>query len=76
MRVQIEKKIINLSARISIFRNDLNQLIQTSAIGAATISRVRWVRFGKKKSKYFLGLEKRNGDKKSVKYPYKMPMDP
>ena len=56
-----------LLSRISNSRNDLDQLIQISANGDAIRSRVRCVELGEKKSKYFLGLEKRHCDKKFVK---------
>ena len=56
-----------LLSRISNSRNDLDQLIQISANGAAIRSRARWVELGEKNSKKFLGLEKRHCNKKSVK---------
>ena len=41
--------INNLRARINNFQNNLNQLIQSSANGAAMRSLARWVEYGKKK---------------------------
>ena len=50
-----------------ITRNELNQFIQNDAKGAAVRSRARWIEFGEKNSRYFLGLEKWHNDKKFIK---------
>ena len=47
--------------------NELNQFIQNDAKGAAIRSRARWIQFGEKNSRYFLGLEKWHNDKKFIK---------
>ena len=57
----------NLISRINNTRNELNQFIQNDAKGAAVRSRARWIEFGEKNSRYFLGLEKWRNDKKFIK---------
>ena len=57
----------NLISRINNTRNELNQFIQNDAKGAAVRSRSRWIEFGEKNSRYFLGLEKWHNDKKFIK---------
>ena len=57
----------NLISWINNTRNELNQFIQNDAKGAAVRSRARWIEFGEKNSRYFLGLEKWHNDKKFIK---------
>ena len=57
----------NLISRINNTRNELNQFIQHDSKGAAVKSRARWIEFGEKNSRYFLGLEKWHNDKKFIK---------
>ena len=45
---------------------DLNHLIDLEVRGAITRSRVRWTEEGERSTKYFFGLEKSNGKKKSI----------
>ena len=52
---------------INTTHNDLDKLIENNAKGAAVRSRARWTEYGGKNTTYFLGLEKRNRDKKSTK---------
>ena len=52
---------------INTTQNDLDKLIENNAKGAAVRSRERWTEYGEKNTKYFLGLVKRNKDKKSIK---------
>ena len=57
----------NLLTSMNNSRNDLDQLVRVKASGAAIRSRARWMEYGEKNSKYFLGLEKWHNDKKSIK---------
>ena len=81
-RLSLEKKLHLMESRLttcgntdknSIFssinnaKRELDQYVQTSAIGAAVRSRARWVEFGEKNCQYFLGLEKRNQLKNCIK---------
>ena len=57
----------NLIPQINNTRNELNQFIRNDAKEAAVRSRARWIEFGGKNSRYFLGLEKWHNDKKFIK---------
>ena len=57
----------NLISRINNTRNELNQFIQNDAKGDAVRSRARWIEFGEKNSRYFLGLEKWYNNKEFIK---------
>ena len=48
----------NLLSRVNNTRNELNQFIQNNAKGTAVRGRARWIEFGEKNSRYFLGLKK------------------
>ena len=71
---ETEKRVINnpqnkqsLTTSVNNAKNDLNQLIEFKAEGAAIRSRSRWVKYGEKHTKYFLGLEKWLSNKKTIK---------
>ena len=49
---------------INIIQNDLDELVENNAKGAAVRSSARWMQYGEKNTKYFLGLEKRIREKK------------
>ena len=57
----------NLISQINNTRNELIQFIQNDVKGAAVRSRVRWIEFGEKNSRYFLGSEKWHNGKKFIK---------
>ena len=78
-RLSLEKKLHSMESRLTTCENidknsilssidnakrELEQYIETSAKGADVRSRARWVEFGEKNSKYFLGLEKKKSPQK------------
>ena len=64
----VESRLINsdpisenaVLTSINITQNNLDKLIENNAKGATIRSRARWMEYGEKNTKYFLGLEKRN----------------
>ena len=44
---------------INILQNNLDELVENNAKGAAVKSSARWMQYGEKNTKYFLSLEKR-----------------
>ena len=61
-----EKDRNNILSSVNNTQNELNNLIVQKAKGAAVRSRARWMEYGEKNNKYFLGLEKRNREKKNI----------
>ena len=59
-----EKDRNNILCSVNNTQNELNNLIAQKAKGAAVRSRARWMEYGENNNKYFLGLEKRNREKK------------
>ena len=57
----------NVLSRIINTQNELNQFIQNNAKGAAVRSRARWIEFGEKNFRYFLGLKKWHNDKNCIR---------
>ena len=44
----------------------LKRITEQKVKGAITRSKARWVEYGEKKTRYFLNLEKRRGEKKNI----------
>ena len=61
-----EKDRNNILCTVNNTQNELNNLIAQKAKGAAVRSRARWMEYGEKNNKYFLGLEKRSRERKTL----------